>query len=107
MSPLFCIAVIEDDSVGVCGGIFCSDDSECPDVQICCASACGGQLCTNPVNYHPKCGVCPDGQDCVNTGIVCVRSPCPGEDSGACIAREIIQQPVVHDRINEINHADV
>ncbi|XP_059145417.1 delta-like protein 1 [Physella acuta] len=75
--------VIEPGSVGVCGGILCSDDSHCPSGQMCCDSACGAPLCT-PVDTptylpNPRCGVCRKGQICVNTGIVCVRSPCPGQ----------------------------
>lgn len=51
-------------SAGVCGGQFCSADSECPTGQICCASTCGGKMCTfgTPSNGAVCPGGCPEGQ---------------------------------------------
>ncbi|XP_059158176.1 neurogenic locus notch homolog protein 3-like [Physella acuta] len=120
--------VIEPGSFGVCGGQFCSADSECPSGQICCASACGGKLCTPgtpsngavcpggcpkgytcefksppckpgfaciqivvPTCVPPKdeCGGCPDGQECVDTGIRCFTTPCP---TYQCRPKKVVDQ---------------
>ncbi|KAG1962091.1 WAP four-disulfide core domain protein [Pimephales promelas] len=35
----------------------CADDSECPNNEKCCGTACGGTWCTAPVTVNP--GVCP------------------------------------------------
>ncbi|CAL1544035.1 unnamed protein product, partial [Lymnaea stagnalis] len=59
-----CPAVVPN-SFGICGGIFCSNDTECAAWEKCCPSSCGQNLCTNlteAAKDEPVCSEgCPEG----------------------------------------------
>ncbi|XP_059158284.1 keratin-associated protein 16-1-like [Physella acuta] len=87
---------IKNDTVSVCGGVFCSRDADCAKDELCCPSACGGFLCTrrSPVTPNPprvdienpclfikcsattvcrvvyKCQTCEPTVQCVNSSLI-------------------------------------
>nr|KAI8735773.1 keratin-associated protein 5-1-like [Biomphalaria glabrata] len=81
--------IIDSDSIGICGGTFCSADSDCSDGQICCASACGSKLCTSVVKViEPTCpGGCKPGYKCELRSPVCPPGfMCPAVMRPTCVA---------------------
>ncbi|KAH9492989.1 hypothetical protein Btru_022858 [Bulinus truncatus] len=83
--------VINSQSVGICGGVFCESNSDCSNGQICCPSACGSRLCTAPQSdvQQTTCPKgCPSGCTCELRPMKC--SPgmmCPQVMVPTCVPR--------------------
>ncbi|CAL1544032.1 unnamed protein product, partial [Lymnaea stagnalis] len=89
--------IIYEDTVGVCGGKMCSRDSECANMTgaKCCASACGGKLCT-VVNAEPEdlitlCSLI----DCTPDRICRATLPCDTcEPVAACLPLSVVVEGI-------------
>ncbi|XP_077070270.1 uncharacterized protein LOC143722670 [Siphateles boraxobius] len=76
------------------GEELCADDSDCPNNEKCCSTACGGRQCTATVTVKP--GVCPRTNyevRCKRKGLVLCAddSECPKKEkccSTACGGRQ-------------------
>ncbi|KAH9492988.1 hypothetical protein Btru_022855 [Bulinus truncatus] len=82
-------------SKGVCGGIFCSSDKQCPSGQKCCSSTCGGNMCTSvtpdPIDLVSLCATvdCQPDRIC-RAAVVCDRC----QPLATCIRTSQISQGI-------------